>query len=98
MGRHQIPRTKGRLAPPVLIALLVVPVLLLAGGLVWWLVPGEEPGCQDRHRVAVTVAPELESVAREVLADPIEVDSRACAVAEVIAQEPLRTVGDLRAL
>ena len=38
------------------------------------------------------------SIAEKTLADPIELDGGGCAVAEVTAQEPLQTVGDLTAL
>ena len=96
MGRHADPTAPRRPAPFVLIAAGVVAVLL-AGGLVWWLA-GSGSGCDARQAVAVTVAPELGDVAERVLAQPIGLDDGACAVAEVSAQEPLQTVGDLGAL
>lgn len=97
MGRHADPTATRRTAPlPILIAAGVV-VLLVAGGLVWWLA-GSDEACETREAVAVTVAPELESVTAELLADPIELDGGVCAVPEVTAQEPLQTVGDLSAL
>jgi Bacterial extracellular solute-binding protein/von Willebrand factor type A domain len=97
MGRHADPTAPRRTAPlPLLIAAGVV-VLLVAGALVWWLA-GPAEACETRETVAVTVAPELGSVTEELLADPIELDGGICAVAEVTAQEPLQTVGDLSAL
>ena len=54
--------------------------------------------CEQRRAVAVTVAPELESVAGRLLADPITLDDGLCVQADVSAQEPLQTVGDLGAL
>ncbi|WP_324275717.1 substrate-binding domain-containing protein [Blastococcus brunescens] len=96
MGRHADPTATRRRAPlPLLVAAGIV-VLLIAGGLVWWLSGSE--ACEVRETVAVTVAPELEPVAEELLAEPVELDGGVCAVAEVTAQEPLQTVGDLAAL
>jgi hypothetical protein len=96
MGRHADPTAPRRTAPVVLIAAGIV-VLLLAGGLVWRLAAsGGE--CATRQPVAVTVAPELGDLAGKILADPIPLDDDACAVAQVTAQEPLQTVGDLGAL
>jgi Ca-activated chloride channel family protein len=96
MGRHADPTAPRRPAPVVLIAAGVV-AALLAGGLVWWLAdPGRE--CTTRQTVAVTVAPELGELTEELLAKPITLDGGVCAVAEVTAQEPLQTVGDLGAL
>ncbi len=97
MGRHADRRPSRRLPTlPVLIA-AVVAVALVAGGLVWWL-SGSDGPCDTRRTVAVTVAPELGEIAEKTLADPIELDGGGCAVAEVTAQEPLQTVGDLTAL
>jgi hypothetical protein len=96
MGRHAETRPSRRPALPVLIAAGVV-VALLAGGLVWWLV-GSGGDCDDRRTVAVTVAPELGALAEDRLSEPIPLDDGGCAVADVTAQEPLQTVGDLGAL
>jgi hypothetical protein len=97
MGRHADRRPSRRLPTlPVLIA-AVIAVALVAGGLAWWL-SGSDGPCDTRRTVAVTVAPELGEIAEKTLADPIELDGGGCAVAEVTAQEPLQTVGDLTAL
>ena len=97
MGRHADRRPSRRLPTlPVLIAAIVA-AALVAGGLVWWL-SGSDGPCDTRQTVAVTVAPELGEIAEKTLADPIELDGGGCAVAEVTAQEPLQTVGDLTAL
>jgi hypothetical protein len=96
MGRHADPTATRRPAPLLLVAAGVV-VLLVVAGLTWWLVgSGEE--CETRQAVAVTVAPELDELAGELLAEPIVLDGGVCAVAEVTAQQPLQTVGDLAAL
>jgi Ca-activated chloride channel family protein len=96
MGRHADPTPARRTAPVVLIAAGIVAVLI-AGGLVWWLAgSGEE--CENTRTVAVTVAPELGELTGQLLADPVVLDDGLCAVAEVSAQEPLQTVGDLGAL
>ena len=96
MGRHADPTARRR--PPALSVLIAagVAVALLAGGLVWWLA-GSTAECA-RVPVAVTVAPELGDVAQRLLADPLPLDDDRCAVAEVTAQEPLQTVGNLGAL
>jgi Ca-activated chloride channel homolog len=97
MGRHADPTARRRRpAVPVLIAAAVA-VALLAGGLTWWLV-GSGDGCDDRRTVALTVAPELGDLTERLLADPVPLDDGGCAVAEVTAQEPLQTVGNLGAL
>ncbi|HEY0506982.1 MAG TPA: VWA domain-containing protein [Blastococcus sp.] len=95
MGRHAETTPSARRPTfPVLLAAVVT--VLLAGGLVWWLASGED--CETRQTVTVVVASELESVARELLADPIQLDDGVCAVPEVEAQEPLQTVGNLSVL
>lgn len=97
MGRHAEPTATRRMAPlPLLIAAGVV-VLLVVGGVVWWMA-GSNEACETRETVDVTVAPELASLADALLADPIELDGGVCAEAEVTAQQPLQTVGDLAAL
>lgn len=96
MGRHTDPTAARRTALLSLLSAGIV-VLLAAGGLAWWLT-GSGEACQTRETVAVTVAPELGTVAGELLAGPIETGGGVCAVAEVTAQEPLQTVGDLSAL
>jgi Ca-activated chloride channel family protein len=96
MGRHANPTARRRPAPPVLLAAGLAAVLI-AGGLVWWLT-GSDETCETRQTVAVTVAPELGQVTERLLADPIALDDGICAEAEVSAQEPLQTVGDLGAL
>jgi len=97
MGRHADPTaTRRRPALPVLLAAAAI-VVVLAGGLTWFL-SGSGGGCDTRQTVAVTVAPELDALTTQVLADPIRLAGGGCAVAEVTAQEPLQTVGDLGAL
>src|SRR5687768_2291584 len=96
MGRHADPTAPRRPALLPLIAAGVV-VLLVAGGLVWWLTAAGD-ACDTRRTVTVAVAPELADLAGELLADPVELDGGTCAVAEVTAREPLQTVGDLAAL
>ena len=95
MGRHADPTSPRRGASLPLIAAGVV-VFLVAGGLAWWLTASE--ACETRRTVDVTVAPELGGLVEQLLADPIELDGGVCAVADVTAQEPLQTVGDLAAL
>jgi hypothetical protein len=97
MGRHADPAAPRRRPAPVVLLAAVVVAVLLAGGLVWWLA-GPGGGCDTRRAVAVTVAPELGDLTRQLLADPIPLADGACAVADVTAQEPLQTVGDLGAL
>ena len=97
MGRHADPTAPARRPAPVVLIAAGVVAVLLAGGLVWWLA-GSGEDCDTRQTVAVTVAPELGDVTEELLAEPIVLDDGVCAVAEVTAQEPLQTVGDLGAL
>ncbi|MGY1733200.1 VWA domain-containing protein [Geodermatophilus sp. SYSU D01045] len=101
MGRHADTNSMRRVQRPAPVALVValVVVALVAGGVVWWLAgSGSSDGCETTRTVRVTVAPELGDVARDLLADPQDLGGGACATAEVTAQEPLQTVGDLSAL
>src|ERR671911_423858 len=101
MGRHadtSAARRSLQLTPQVLIALAVAAVVLLAGGITWWAV-GAGSGDWDRTAVVrVAVAPELAPVAEQVLADAEGLRPEDCASAEVTAQQPVQTVGDLGAL
>ncbi|WP_040337540.1 substrate-binding domain-containing protein [Candidatus Blastococcus massiliensis] len=97
MGRHADPTTPSRPVPYVLIAAGLA-LVLLAGGLVWWLTGGDDEDCATRSTVAVTVTPELAGLAEELLSDPDALGADGCVTAEVTAQEPLQTAGDLSAL
>ena len=97
MGRHADPTAPARRPAPVVLIAAGIVAVLLAGGLVWWLA-GSGDECETRQSVAVTVAPELEDLAGTLLAQPIVLGNGRCAVADVTAQEPLQTVGDLGAL
>jgi Ca-activated chloride channel family protein len=98
MGRHADPRARRHTARPALSVLIAVGavLLLLAGGLVWWL--ADSGDCDSRQTVAVTVAPELSELAEGLLAGPEPLDDGVCWTADVTAQEPLQTVADLGAL
>ena len=102
MGRHADTTSARRVQRPAPIALIValVVVALVAGGVVWWLAGsgGSDDDCATTSTIRVTVAPELGDVAQELLAEPQDLGGGACAAAEVTAQEPLQTVGDLGAL
>jgi Ca-activated chloride channel family protein len=109
MGRHASHRAPGRARsgpagrPALLVGLAVVLVAVLAVGLVWFTSRGDDAvaeasGCADQQTVRVTVAPEVESLVRQLLAEPAPVDGDSCAVAEVTAEEPLQTLADLGAL
>lgn len=97
MGRHADPTAPSRPIPYVLIAAGLA-LVLLAGGLVWWLAGGDDEGCASESTVAVTVTPELAEVAESLLSDPDALGADGCVTAEVTAQEPLQTAGDLSAL
>jgi Ca-activated chloride channel homolog len=97
MGRHADPTAPTRRPAPVVLIAAGIVAVLLAGGLVWWLA-GSGDECETRQSVAVTVAPELEDLTGTLLAQPIVLGNGRCAVADVTAQEPLQTVGDLGAL
>jgi ABC-type Fe3+ transport system substrate-binding protein len=96
MGRHADPAARRRVPAVTVLIAAAVAVGLLAGGVTWWLVGSG--GCDDRRTVALTVAPELGDLTERLLADPLPLDDGGCAVAEVTAQEPLQTVGNLGAL
>ena len=72
--------------------------MLLAGGLTWWAVGAGDGDCDTTSVVRVAVAPELAPVAEQVLADAEGLRPDDCASAEVTAQQPVQTVGDLGAL
>lgn len=101
MGRHadtSAARWPAQLTPQVLIALAVAAVVLLAGGITWWAVGAGDGGCESPAVVRVAVAPELAPVAEQVLTDAEGLRPEDCASAEVSAQQPVQTVGDLGAL
>ncbi|MGY1914890.1 VWA domain-containing protein [Blastococcus sp. SYSU DS0973] len=95
MGRHADPTTQRRPAPPVLIAAGLAVVLVL-GGLGWWLTAGG--GCDENVTVEVAVAPELGELSQGLLTDLGSPDGAVCVTAEVTAQEPLQVAGALGAL
>ena len=101
MGRHADTSALRRTARPAPVAVLValVVVALVAGGLVWWLAAGSGgEDCDETRTVRVTVAPEMGVVAQGLLDGSQDLGGGTCALAEVTAQEPLQTVGDLAAL
>jgi Ca-activated chloride channel family protein len=105
MGRHtRTPARPGTASRPALLAGLavVVAAALVAG--VAWFVSGPEDGtaeaagCEETETVRVTVAPELGTLVRELLAEPLSLGADACAVADVEATEPLQTLAALGSL
>ncbi|ADB73245.1 substrate-binding domain-containing protein [Geodermatophilus obscurus] len=101
MGRHAATpaaRRPAPLTPQVLIALAVAAMVLLAGGITWWAVGAGSGNCDGTAVVRVAVAPELAPVAEQVLTDAEGLRPEDCASAQVTAQEPVQTVGDLGAL
>ncbi|MGR6967139.1 VWA domain-containing protein [Geodermatophilus sp. URMC 61] len=101
MGRHaatSAARRSAPLTPPVLIALAVAAVVLVAGGITWWAVGAGNGDCPSTAVVRVAVAPELAPVAEQVLGNAEGLRPEDCASAEVTAQQPVQTVGDLAAL
>ncbi|WP_239522269.1 VWA domain-containing protein [Geodermatophilus sabuli] len=86
------------MTPQVLIALAVAAVVLVAGGITWWAVGAGAGDCDRTDVVRVVVAPELEAVTTQVLVGAEGLQPEDCADAQVSAQEPLQTVGDLGAL
>src|SRR5690242_3756376 len=108
MGRHAASKhpetpqnhrstTARRVDPRVLVAALGV-LVVVAGGLVWWLAGSGDSGCASTSTVRVTVAPELRDLAGQLLVDPQQLADGACAAVAVTTQEPLQTVADLGAL
>jgi Ca-activated chloride channel homolog len=101
MGRHADPsasRRIPRLSPSIGIAVAAV-LALGAGGAVWATAGDAKPGpCASPTTVRVTVAPELDAVARALLARPLPTADGGCARGVVTAQQPLQTVGSLGAL
>jgi Ca-activated chloride channel homolog len=98
MGRHVDPRTVRRPSRQLVLAAAAV-VAVLAAGLVWSLrTPADAGTCRHRQTVALTVAPEIASVAERLLAEPQDLGDGACAIAEVTAQAPLQTVAYLGSL
>src|SRR6185312_643980 len=101
MGRHADPsasRRFPRLSPSIGIAVAAV-LALGAGGAVWATAGDAKPSpCASPTAVRVTVAPELGTVARTLLAQPVPTADGGCARGVVTAQQPLQTVGSLGAL
>ncbi|MBN1091313.1 VWA domain-containing protein [Blastococcus sp. TML/M2B] len=99
MGRHADPTENRRPFPTLWVAAAgAVVVLLLAGGLVWWLAGGDDESCATRSTVAVTVTPEIADLVDGLLSDPDALGADGCVTADVTAQSPLQTAGDLSAL
>src|SRR5918911_1095091 len=101
MGRHaatSAARRSAPITPQVLIALAVAAVVLVAGGITWWAVGAGAGDCERTAVVRVAVAPELAPVAEQVLGDAEGLRPEDGASAEVTAQQPVQTVGDLAAL
>jgi hypothetical protein len=78
-------------------------VLVLAGGVAWWATRSDDPvvassGCERETTVRVTAAPEIADLAAGLLREPRELSDGTCVRAEVTAQRPVQTVGDLAAL
>ncbi|MGY1683081.1 VWA domain-containing protein [Geodermatophilus sp. SYSU D01176] len=101
MGRHaarSAARRSPQLTPQVLIAAAVAAVVLLAGGITMWVVDAGDGDCDTTAVVRVAVAPELAPVAERVLTGAEGLRPEDCASAQVTAQQPVQTVGDLGAL
>ncbi|MCF6735117.1 VWA domain-containing protein [Blastococcus sp. KM273129] len=95
MGRHADPAATRRSVPFVLVAAGLA-IALALGGLVWWV--AGSGGCDEEITVDVTVAPELGTLTEELLSSVESPDDALCVSAEVTAQQPLQTAGDLGAL
>ncbi len=100
MGRHADPSAGNRTgrSPYLLFGAAGIALLLVAGGLVWWLAGGDDGDCGTERAVRVTVAPEIADLTAELLAEPQVLTDGECAVATVTSQRPLQTVGDIAAL
>ncbi|QXG74672.1 substrate-binding domain-containing protein [Modestobacter sp. L9-4] len=106
MGRHAHTRARSdRRRPALLAGLAAIVAAVVVAGLVWWTSgdrsappAADAAACTDRRTVPVTVAPELEQLAGQLLDQPLDLGGGACAVAEVTATEPLQTLADLGAL
>jgi hypothetical protein len=105
MGRHADPTATRRRLPGVTPRLLIAAAIVLVvvvGGVVWLATGtgggGGGGGCDSPSTVRVAVAPELGSIATKLLADPLTTSDGGCAKAQVTAQRPLQTVGNLGAL
>ena len=100
MGRHAVRSAARRpqLTPQVLIAAAVAAVVVLAGGITMWVVDAGDGDCETTAVVRVAVAPELAPVAERVLTGAEGLRPEDCASAQVTAQQPVQTVGDLGAL
>lgn len=100
MGRHadhstqqRLPELSGRLA--VIVGVVLV---LVAGGIVWFAVGSGSGGCAAKQTVRVTVTPEVGSLTGKLLAGTIHGANGLCVQASVTSQQPLQTLGSLRAL
>jgi ABC-type Fe3+ transport system substrate-binding protein len=98
---HPTPVASLRSRPAVLAAAVLV--LVLGGGVAWWATRSDDPvvassGCERETTVRVTAAPEIADLAAGLLREPRELSDGSCVRAEVTAQRPVQTVGDLAAL
>jgi Ca-activated chloride channel homolog len=103
MGRHAQRRARSGIAarPALLAGVAVLVVAVLAAGLVWWRVGGDDAradGTSCGQTVRVTVAPEVGPLAERLLDQPLPLGDGACAAVDLTAEEPLQTLADLGAL